>query len=223
MTSKQLNIRASSVAKLMTDPQSKADRESGLLSKTAMGHLCDLAVQHVYGVEFVLDNKYLRKGIACEQDSIDLYNTVFGTSLVKNSERRTRDGLTGEPDLILINDEIRNGVDIKTAWSLQTFPAFVHQIDGKGYEWQARAYMALFDCDTWTIAYCLVDTPGDLITWIDDAELPLHKGFDERYWPEQRITCLTYTRDVEKESLMFSRIHRGLEELDKLVKELEKK
>ena len=63
----------------------------------------------------------------------------------------------------------------------------------------------------------------DLITWIDDAELPLHKGFDERYWPEQRITCLTYTRDVEKESLMFSRIHRGLEELDKLVKELEKK
>jgi hypothetical protein len=215
-------IRASSVAKLMTEPRTKADKDAGKMSETALGHCIDLAKQAHFGVDFFFGNKYTEKGIECEDESIALFNELRGTNLVKvqDAHRHTKDGLTGLPDLICIND--RHGIDIKTAWSIQTFPALACEVDDKGYEWQARAYMALFDCDTWEIAYCLVNTPDRLLTWMDEGEKMLHTNLD-LFSPCQRVTTFCYTRDQEKEDEMFKRVSRAREEIGKMLSELRAK
>ena len=42
-------IRASSVGYLMTEPVTKADKEAGVLSKTAQRHLLDVYIAEKYG------------------------------------------------------------------------------------------------------------------------------------------------------------------------------
>ena len=42
-------IRCSSLGLLMTEPQSKADKEAGLLSKSAQKHLIDVYISEKYG------------------------------------------------------------------------------------------------------------------------------------------------------------------------------
>lgn len=215
-------IRASSVAKLMTDPSGKADKKAGKMSQTAISHCIDLAKQAHFGVDFFFGNKYTEKGIECEEESIALFNELRGTTLSKvtDAQRRTKEGLTGLPDLICITD--RHGIDIKTAWSIQTFPALACEVDSKGYEWQARAYMALFDCDTWEIAYCLVNTPDRFLKWMDEGEKMLHTNLD-LFEPCQRVTTFCYERDIDAENEMFKRVARARDEIGKMLTELKSK
>lgn len=139
------------------------------------------------------------KGKACEHESIELYNEVKDTFYVKNAERITVNNLTGECDLIDKSESLV--IDIKTAYSKKTYPLILKL--SKLYEWQLRAYMYLYDVDHAELAYCLVNTPFDLISnkdpehWhvVDDVPLNL------------RVSTLRIKRDVEKENLMLSRIN----------------
>ena len=104
----------------------------------------------------------MQKGIDCEQASIDLLNTAefrFSKPYIKNTERKSNDWITGECDIY--DPESRLIRDIKTSWSMYTFPLF--DTECKDYEWQMRGYMWLWDCDTASVDYCLVDTPEHLI------------------------------------------------------------
>lgn len=184
-------IRCSSLAKIMTEPKTKAE---GLLSKGAKTYLTRLAKEVVYGYREEISSKPMQKGTRCEQESIDLYNQVFFSSLTKNQERRSNDCITGEPDLIGKDF----GVDIKTAWSLCTFPALPE--DMPDYEWQARGYMCLFDLPRWDIAYCMIDTPDDLIGY---EQYGIHKVSEID--PHLRVTVVSYLRDPEKESRMLDK------------------
>jgi len=184
-------IRCSSLAKIMTEPKTKAE---GLLSKGAKTYLTGLAKEVVYGYREEISSKPMQKGTRCEQESIDLYNQVFFSSLTKNAERRSNDCITGEPDLIGKDF----GVDIKTAWSLCTFPALPD--DMPDYEWQARGYMCLFDLPRWDIAYCMIDTPDDLIGY---EQYGIHKVSEID--PHLRVTVVSYLRDPEKESRMLDK------------------
>ena len=184
-------IRCSSLAKIMTEPKTKAE---GVLSKGAKTYLTGLAKEVVYGYREEISSKAMEKGTRCEQDSIDLYNQVFFSSLTKNAERRSNDCITGEPDLIGKDF----GVDIKTAWSLCTFPALPD--DMPDYEWQARGYMCLFDLPRWDIAYCMIDTPDDLIGY---EQYGIHKVSEID--PHLRVTVVSYLRDPEKESRMLDK------------------
>lgn len=175
----------------MTEPKTKAE---GVLSKGAKTYLTGLAKEVVYGYREEISSKAMEKGTRCEQDSIDLYNQVFFSSLTKNAERRSNDCITGEPDLIGKDF----GVDIKTAWSLCTFPALPD--DMPDYEWQARGYMCLFDLPRWDIAYCMIDTPDDLIGY---EQYGIHKVSEID--PHLRVTVVSYLRDPEKESRMLDK------------------
>ena len=175
----------------MTEPKTKAE---GLLSKGAKTYLTGLAKEVVYGYREEISSKPMEKGTRCEQDSIDLYNSVLFESLTKNAERRSNDCITGEPDLIGKDF----GVDIKTAWSLCTFPALPD--DMPDYEWQARGYMCLFDLPRWDIAYCMIDTPDDLIGY---EQYGIHKVSEID--PHLRVTVVSYLRDPEKESRMLDK------------------
>lgn len=199
-----LKIRASSLAEIMTDPKSANET----LSVGAKTYIERLAKQNVYGFEDVMTSKYTEKGCIVENESIALYNSVFFTDHAKNEERRTNDWITGECDIYTGNKII----DIKSPWSLATFPATSEAGKDKTYEWQLRAYMWLWDVDEAEIAYCLVSTPDELIGW-DNPDLHYVDHID----PALRVTIVPYTRDKAKEAKIIERVTAAQLYFDSLI------
>lgn len=209
---KSFKFRASSLGKIMAEAQSidpdlldedtaviarkvkKTDEDKAILaplkdrslSAGAKTYLDQLAKEFVYGYESTISGKYLEKGLMVEDESIELYNSVFFTSHVKNTERRHNEWIVGECD-IAAPDKI---IDIKSAWSLETFPVTAAQAKDTGYEWQGRAYMWLWDKPSFEVAWCLVDTPPDLIGYEDES---LH--YVSHINPAMRVTIVRYERD----------------------------
>lgn len=191
-----MKFRCSSIGKLMTEPKTKAE---GPLSVGAKTYIRELAAQEIFGVDFVTGSKYTEKGLEVEQDSIDLLNSVRGLSLVKNSERRSNDYISGECDLF--DAELKRGHDVKSSWSIATFPILEEACIDKLYEWQMRGYMALWDADEWEVNYCLVDTPERLIGY-EPMELHFVSGIPEF----MRVTTWRIKRDAEKESAIYEKV-----------------
>lgn len=192
-------IRCSSIDKIMTEPRSKSES----WSETAKSSMLEMAREELFGVRKNIDDvKAIQKGRMCEDAGIELYNNVFMYDLKKipSDGRRNNGIITGEPDLVAASS--RKGVDIKIAWSLLTFPLNETMAESKGYEWQARGYMCLFDLPEWEIAYCAISTPESLVRDYDDPKIhfidpsiPLH----------HRITVARYERDMEIEKKMLER------------------
>jgi len=178
--------RASALGKIMTDPKAKGE----VLSEGAKTYLYEEAKKLVYGFDYSPSSKYTEKGLAVEDQSIELFNSVFFTDYQKNTERRTNDWVTGECD-IFTGASI---IDIKSCWSLATFPAIPDRGRDKDYEWQLRSYMMLWDVDEAEIAYCMVNTPDELVGYEPEE---LH--FVEHIDPTLRVTRVPYSRDRELE------------------------
>jgi hypothetical protein len=192
-------FRASMIGKLMTEPRSKSE---GPLSQGAKSAIRDIAAQSILGVDFEVTSKELEKGIECEPESIALLNRVRGLSLVKNSERRNDGFITGECDLF--NPATAEGYDLKTAWSAATFPILAEDIGGTArtlYEWQARAYIALWGAKRWHVVYALVNTPEHLVRY---EPITLH--FVDHIPEHHRLTVWTIERDAEKEAAMREKV-----------------
>jgi hypothetical protein len=191
------HFRASGIAEIMGDGKG-ADG----LSVTAKTYLNGIAKEYVYSYHKVLTSKYFDKGLQCEDSAIDLYNDVFFTNHVKNTERRSNDWITGEPDIIVPGKQI---IDIKNAWSLDTFPATSAEVADiakkSGYDYQGRAYMWLFDVDEFEVAYCLVSTPSELCRY---EQQDLHDV--EHINPALRITRSRITRDRAIEEKMKAKV-----------------
>ena len=153
-------IRASQIGRIMTDARKKGE----ILSEGAKTFLENEVHQFYYGYSAFEGNSYTKKGIAVEDLSIELYNNVFFCDYKKNTERKENDWLTGECD-IFTGSKI---IDIKSSWSLSTFPGIPRQGENPIYEWQLRAYMHLWDVDDAELAYCLVNTPDELIGYERD-------------------------------------------------------
>lgn len=189
-------FRCSSLGRLMTDPKTQKE---GPLSVGARTYIRELAAQEIYGVDFEVTSKYLEKGIIAEPDSIALLNRVRGLSLVKNTERRNNDSITGECDLF--DADTREGRDLKTSWSIATFPICVADCVDKAYEWQMAGYMALWDAPRWHVDYCLVNTPEHLIGYEPQT---LH--FVDHIPARMRVTTWTVERDADRESAISERV-----------------
>jgi hypothetical protein len=202
-----LKIRASSLADIMTDPKGK-DETLSVGAKTA---ITKQAKEFVYGYDEKFSSKYTEKGLLCEDRSIDLLNSVLFTEYKKNTERKTNDWLTGEADLVTPNQII----DIKTSWSLSTFPCLASEGENKTYEWQLRAYMMLWGLDHAYIAYCLVSTPDHLIGYEDKA---LHQV--DHIAPELRVTLVSYQRDQSLEDKIKFKVDEARKYYDKIVKQI---
>jgi hypothetical protein len=185
-------IRCSALPKLMTSPRNKGE----VLSETAKSLVKQMAKEDFYGYNSELSNKYLNKGIDCENTSIELLNSVDFANYSKNTERKTNEWLTGEPDIVLESKII----DIKTSWSLDTFPCLTEDINPKDYEMQLRGYMMLFDKPCAEVVYCMVTTPEELRVW----ESPLLHEVDH-IAPEKRVTRLSFERDESIESLIIEK------------------
>ena len=167
-----------------------------------------------FGVREKISNKFMQKGIDCEQQSIDLLNNVefrLSKPYVKNTERKSNEWITGECD---IYDPYAKLIrDIKTSWSLATFPLFATNADD--YEWQMRGYMMLWDCDAASVDYCLVDTPEHLIGY-EQRELHIVSHIE----PEKRVKSFVYERDLEKEERIKQRCGQLKDYYNKLKSDL---
>lgn len=223
-------IRASSLGKLMASAKSidpsliteevkaiqkkpvakRTEPEKELLAKLLQDTLPDGAIteldkiisQKLLNWRDEIDFLTLEKGRHCEDESIELYNDLYDTFYLKNTERVTRENLTGECDILDLDESLV--IDIKTAYSKKTYPLFLKI--STLYEWQLRAYMYLYNVDNAELAYCLVDTP-----------LEFRKKSDPNTWHEMhdvpenlRVSKLRISRDLEKENQMLRRIELSM-------------
>lgn len=197
-------IRASSLAEIMTDPKSDKDT----LSVGAKTFLKTIAKEHSYDYVELISGKYLDKGNIVEDESIALYNDVFFTGHKKNAERKENEWIGGTCD-IFTGSKI---IDIKSSWSLPTFPALrddaLKSAKAAGYDWQVRAYMMLWDVDCSEIAYCMVNTPDELIKYEDES---LH--YVDHIDPSMRVTRV----EIERSKLLEQKIIFKVEEARKYL------
>ena len=200
----------SSIGKLMTNGRGKNE-----MGATAKSYIKQVAKENFYGYRSEINNKYIQKGLSQEQDSIDLLNTVRFEGYVKNTVRMVDELMTGECDIIT-NDSI---IDIKTSWSLDTFPVMAEDGYDAIYEWQLRAYMRLYDKPKAELIYCMVTTSNELLNeW---ENLDIHRV--DHIAPEKRITVLSFDRDEAKEKEMVERLELCTEYYNEYYKLLEAK
>jgi hypothetical protein len=158
-------IRCSSLGNIMTEPKDKASKAAGELSKTAKTHLKSIYILEKYGRDKELKSKPIAKGIEVEEESITLLARVMKRMLYKNDQRLSNEFITGLPDIfdgktILESNFI---IDIKSSYDLHSFIANVAEPLDRDYYYQLQGYMALSGAPKAYIAYCLVDTPANII------------------------------------------------------------
>jgi hypothetical protein len=203
-----LKIRCSAIGKIMTNSRSKSE----VLSKTCKSYLQELAIEEMYGIKKEFSSRFTDKGIEVERESIDLVQEVsdFGF-MYKNEEFFENDFLTGTPDVNTDNILL----DVKSSYDASTFPFFSEDIPTKDYYYQLQGYMALTGKRKSVLAYCLVNTPYQIVEdevrrahWkehlIDESEelradVEARHNFDH-IPPEKRIKTfeVRYDKDVIK-------------------------
>lgn len=205
-------LRALSKKKVKTDDD-KARLEplwDATLSAGAKTYLKALASEFLFSYSAVFTSRETDKGQSCEQSSIDLYNAVTFGRHVKNTERRINDYLTGECDIYV--PAVRT-IDIKTAWSLKSFPLLSEDCHDMTYEWQGRAYMLLWDVPEHEVAFCMVSTPDDIKpNWEPDD---IHKV--DHHAPATRVTRIVYKRDPVLEQKMIAKCVVAQQYLKRIV------
>lgn len=164
------------------------------LSEGAKNYIKGIVRNELFGYRTIVTTKVLDKGNMVEPDTIALYNSVYATRHVKNTERRANDWLTGECDIYVPGECTK---DAKSSWSLDTFPLLSEDCHDSGYEWQGVAYGILWpDTCYHELFYGMVNTPEELIKWLTDDERAAH--WVENHHPAHRITRIVYQKDEEK-------------------------
>jgi len=216
-------FRCHSIGKVMTYPN-KNSLSSG--AKTFLGQVFK---EQLYGKTNDIKSKYIDKGLLVEEEAIKMYSYEKGVGYEKNLNRFENEYLSGEPDII---DE-REGflLDIKSSWDHSTFPLTSIDVPKKEYYWQMQAYMDLTDIDRSILAYCLVDTPDELIhdeirrvrSKLGLLELP--EELEDNIWdglrfnnidPSHRIKEFLIDKNQEDIELMHQRIILSREYLNNL-------
>jgi len=207
-----MKFRASSLGKLMTSSRTKGEA----LSQTAKSYIIQKAKEDFFEYRSELNSKYITKGLAQEQDSINLLNLVRLEDYKKNEERVENEWLSGCCDIITETSII----DIKTSWSLDTFPATTYELkDLSDYEWQGRAYMWLYDMPSFELCYVMVSTAPEIMGEYENGAL----HYVEHIAPEKRITSITFERDKEIEIQMAERLILATEFYNEVLTQLNNK
>lgn len=206
-----MKFRSSSLGKLMTSARTKSE----VLSQTAKSHIEQLAKETFFNYRNEISSRYLDKGQQQEYDSIELVNTVRMENYTKHIGRVSNEYLTGECD-ILTDDTI---IDIKTSWSIDTWPALPHEAQNSDYEWQMRAYMMLYDRSQAEVISCLVTTDPDLLSSFDNREL--HQV--DHIPADKRITVVKYDRDILVEAEIMERLKLCSDYYDQYMQQLTNK
>lgn len=203
--------RPSQLGKLMSNSRSKSDP----LSETAKGEIRRIAKQDFFGYNTEIKTKPMIKGTDWEQEGINLLNDVRFTNYTKNKVRVENEYMTGCCDII--TDDLI--IDIKSPWSLETFPATSSEGESSDYEWQGRAYMWLYDRPSFELVYTMFTTPDELLTEWDN--LSIHRV--DHIPSHHRVTVISYERDLDREEEIRERLIYCNEYYSKYINELNNK
>ena len=224
----ELIVRCSSIGRLMAkpenadiDPQYMTAELRGIIAKTkrtdeeksvleearrkslsagGKTHVRELVREAIYGFEPAdLETRPVLKGRQVEAECIAMLARLTGRPLVKNTERRTNGLITGECDVF--DAPIRHGRDIKAPFSMETMPIALADCYDSGYEWQMQGYEILWDAETWSVDYMLVDTPDELVGYE-----PAHLHFVSHIAEHLRWTTWMVKRDRALESLIVDKV-----------------
>ena len=198
ITSRYLNsdgefvVRCSALGDVMASPDNLK------LSVGAKSYVKKAFKETYWKYDKIIEGAKLDKGIFMEEKAIELIAKYYGEPYVKNEEKRTNSFIIGTCD-IAYDNKIR---DVKCSWSKDTFPIQPEDAKSSKYEWQGRAYMMLWNKEEFHLDYCLMDTPKTLIPVWESNDLHLTNGLSI----EQRITTLSFMRDLKKEKQIIQRV-----------------
>ncbi len=224
----ELIVRCSSIGRLMAEPLNADIHPSfmtaelaGIIAKTkrteeeksvltearrkslsagGKTHVRELVREAVYGFEPADQNtRPILKGRAVEAECIAMLSRLTGRPLAKNSERRTNGLITGECDIFDL--DVRHGRDVKAPYSMESMPIVLADCYDSGYEWQMQGYEILWDAETWSVDYLLVDTPEELVGF-EPQSLHYVSHIAERL----RWTSWLVQRDRALESLILDKV-----------------
>lgn len=193
------------------------------LSKTTIGVINDWMMDKLGYPVVELNNKYVKKGLMTEEEAIQFASKYYGwKGVVKNTERKTNEFITGEADIVL--DE--GIVDIKSSWSRNSFPLFDDEVPSNNYAWQGLGYMSLWNKNQFQLTYVLMDAPEILI----DREANYKRielGLDEvdaELWEDVKRTMI-YSHlpdELRIKSFVFERDNNLIESIYARVEECRK-
>jgi hypothetical protein len=216
-------FRSSQIYRLLTQPKTKKDRETGKLSATTEMYLLELAVEAIYGRAKEIESDAMSKGIDQEQNAIELLSEMHQTEYAKNVMQLENDYITGTPDILEPLIDIKIPKDIFSHCGKSGIP--------KVYEYQLYCYMILTQQTKGYIAYILANSPDWLIekefnkksyyksedTWQELEEtirkqhifddIPLNKRI--------KIFELDYKKDVEYE--IYNAVEKGRNYMNNLT------
>lgn len=226
----ELIVRCSSIGRLMAKPENadlwpdlvtlevadiitktkRTDAQKELLddvrrkslSAGGKSHVRELVREAVFGFEPAeIATRPILKGRQVEEaECIPMLSRLLGRPLTKNAERKTNGLISGECDIF--EAVIQHGRDIKAPYSMESMPIALADAYDSGYYFQMQGYMILWDADTWSVDYLLVNTPEDLIGFEPQA---LH--YVDHIPEHLRWTTWLVKRDRALQSLIEDKVH----------------
>lgn len=151
-----MKVRASQIGKIMATPRKAGE----VLSETAKTYVHDLVLEEKYGIKKEFSSRYTDKGNEVEEIGIALVNEVLNYKFIyKNYEFFENEWVKGTPDVN--TDEVL--LDVKCSWDATTFPWFETEVPNKDYFFQLQGYMFLTGKQESILAYCLINTPFQMV------------------------------------------------------------
>lgn len=149
-------FHCSQLPQLMTKSRDK----SSVLSETAKTLLREIWIKEMFGREkYDSYNKYTKKGLLVESDSMEMVHEATGDLYFKNEQMIANDYICGTPDAY---NKYRV-IDIKSSWDIWTFAAVDEDKARKDYYHQLMGYMWLTERVEGRLIYVLSNTPEELI------------------------------------------------------------
>lgn len=180
---RKLNEYESEVKSLLVN------KDDVILSDTCKKRLAQIYTEETTGRKKNIESLYIEKGLETEEESITKYSLLTGKMYRKNKERRCNGFVCGEIDF---DDEEENmTIDAKGSWDIFTFDATVAKAMGNAYWWQGQMYMWLWDRDLHRLAYCLNNTPNEILNKLENRLFHNFVGSEEEY--KEAIIELRYS------------------------------
>lgn len=147
-------FHCSSLPRLMVHGKAKDEP----LGETAKSYLRELWIEETFGrKKYDSVNKFTKKGIMIESDSLELISLVNGLTVFKNKKTLKNKFLEGTPDVT-----IPYLLDVKSSWDIWTFFSTDYKKARADYFWQMVGYMMLTGESTAKLVYVLVTTPPEI-------------------------------------------------------------